>query len=288
EHSKLPWRSATINGWILDPDRKKMSKSKGNVMTPAPLLEEYGSEAVRYWACNGRPGVDTAVDLGVIKIGRRLAIKILNASRFGLGFSGDVDAVNITEPIDRSMLAGLSDVVARATEAFERFDYARALEVTERSFWSWTDDYLELVKTRAYGEGHEAASAQATLQMGLSVYLRLFAPFLPFVTEEVWSWWKEGSVHRASWPSTDEFEGLVDDSAILEITSQVLSAVRRAKSDAKVSMRAEVESVSVTTDDLGVEHLRQGESDLLAAARAGRIDYSDGEFSVESVLAASK
>jgi valyl-tRNA synthetase len=288
EHSKLPWRSATINGWILDPDRKKMSKSKGNVMTPAPLLEEYGSEAVRYWACNGRPGVDTAVDLGVIKIGRRLAIKILNASRFALGFSGDVDPANITEPIDRSMLGGLSQVVGQATAAFERFDYARALEVTERSFWSWTDNYLELVKTRAYGEGHEAASAQATLQVGLSVYLRLFAPFLPFVTEEVWSWWREGSIHRASWPSTDEFEGLVADSAILEITSQVLSAVRRVKSDAKVSMRAEVESVSVTTDDPGVEHLRQGESDLRAAARAERVDYSIGEFSVESVLAASK
>jgi len=283
EHSKLPWSSATINGWILDPDRKKMSKSKGNVMTPAPLLEEYGSEAVRYWACNGRPGVDTAVDL---KIGRRLAIKILNASRFALGFSGDVDPANITEPIDRSMLGGLSQVVGQATEAFERFDYARALEVTERSFWSWTDDYLELVKTRAYGEGHEAASAQATLQVGLSVYLRLFAPFLPFVTEEVWSWWREGSIHRASWPSTNEFEGLVADSAILEITSQVLSAVRRVKSDAKVSMRAEVESVSVTTDDPGVEHLRQGESDLRAAARAERVDYSIGEFSVESILAA--
>jgi len=286
EHSKLPWSSATINGWILDPDRKKMSKSKGNVMTPAPLLEEYGSEAVRYWACNGRPGVDTAVDLGVVKIGRRLAIKILNASRFALGFSGDVDPANITEPIDRSMLGGLSQVVGQATEAFERFDYARALEVTERSFWSWTDDYLELVKTRAYGEGHEAASAQATLQVGLSVYLRLFAPFLPFVTEEVWSWWREGSIHRASWPSTNEFEGLVADSAILEITSQVLSAVRRVKSDAKVSMRAEVESVSVTTDDPGVEHLRQGESDLRAAARAERVDYSIGEFSVESILAA--
>ena len=286
EHSKLPWSSATINGWILDPDRKKMSKSKGNVMTPAPLLEEYGSEAVRYWACNGRPGVDTAVDLGVVKIGRRLAIKILNASRFALGFSGDVDPANITAPIDRSMLGGLSQVVGQATEAFERFDYARALEVTERSFWSWTDNYLELVKTRAYGEGQEAASAQATLQVGLSVYLRLFAPFLPFVTEEVWSWWREGSIHRASWPSTNEFEGLVADSAILEITSQVLSAVRRVKSDAKVSMRAEVESVSVTTDDPGVEHLRQGESDLRAAARAERVDYSIGEFSVESILAA--
>ncbi|MCZ6737001.1 MAG: class I tRNA ligase family protein, partial [Actinobacteria bacterium] len=272
--------SATINGWILDPDRKKMSKSKGNVMTPAPLLEEYGSDAVRYWACNGRPGVDTAVDLGVIKIGRRLGIKILNASRFALGFSEDVDSANITEPIDRSMLAGLSSVVGQATEAFERFDYARALEITERSFWSWTDDYLELVKTRAYGGGPEAASAHATLQMGLAVYLRLFAPFLPFVTEEAWSWYQVGSIHRASWPSADEFDGLTADTAILEITSQVLSSVRRTKSDAKVSMRAEVESISVSAGNESIELLREAESDLMAASRAATITYSEGEFSV--------
>ncbi|MCH7899373.1 MAG: valine--tRNA ligase [Acidobacteria bacterium] len=280
EHSKLPWRSATINGWILDPDRKKMSKSKGNVVTPAPLLEEYGSEAVRYWACNGRPGVDTAVDFGVIKIGRRLGIKILNASRFALGFSEDVDSANITEPIDRSMLAGLSQVVGEATEAFERFDYARALEITERSFWSWTDDYLELVKTRAYGEGPEAASAHAALQMGLGLYLRLFAPFLPFVTEEVWSWYQVGSIHRASWPSADEFDGLTADTAILEITSQVLSSVRRTKSDAKVSMRAEVESISVSAGPESIELLKEAESDLMAASRAATITYSEGEFSV--------
>jgi valyl-tRNA synthetase len=220
-----------------------------------------------------------------MKIGRRLGIKILNASRFALGFSEDVEPTGITEPIDRSMLSGLSQVVGQATEAFERFDYARALEVTERSFWSWTDNYLELVKTRAYGEGPEAASAHATLQMGLAVYLRLFAPFLPFVTEEAWSWFQVGSIHRANWPSADEFDGLTADSGILEMTSQVLSAVRRAKSDAKVSMRAEVERVLVTTDTSGGRHLRLGESDLLAAARAGTIEYSDGEFSVESVLA---
>jgi valyl-tRNA synthetase len=284
EHSKLPWRSATINGWILDPDRKKMSKSKGNVVTPAPLLEEYGSEAVRYWACNGRPGVDTAVDLGVIKIGRRLGIKILNASRFALGFSEDVDPANITEPIDRSMLAGLFSVVGQATEAFERFDYARALEITEHSFWSWTDDYLELVKTRAYGEGPEAASAHATLQMGLAVYLRLFAPFLPFVTEEAWSWYQVGSIHRASWPSADEFDGLTADTAILEITSQVLSSVRRTKSDAKVSMRAEVESISVSAGLESIEFLKEAESDLMAASRAATITYSEGEFSVEVLV----
>ncbi|HZD22268.1 MAG TPA: valine--tRNA ligase, partial [Acidimicrobiia bacterium] len=209
EHGVLPWHTATINGWILDPDRKKMSKSIGNVVTPMPLIEEYGPEAVRYWACNGRPGVDTAVDFGVMRIGRRLAIKILNASKFALRFSDtNVDPSAITSGLDRSMLAGLAETVAGATEAFEVYDYARAFEITERSFWNWTDNYLELVKTRAYDGGAAAESAHAALQLALSVYQRLFAPFLPFVAEEVWSWWREGSVHRAVWPTADEFDGL--------------------------------------------------------------------------------
>jgi valyl-tRNA synthetase len=284
EHGALPWHTTTINGWILDPDRKKMSKSRGNVVTPLPLIEEYGSEAVRYWACNGRPGVDTAVDYGVMKIGRRLGIKILNASRFALGFADDVAAGAITESLDRSMLVALGDVVIGATEAFERYDYARALEVTERSFWGWTDDYLELVKTRAYGEGPGAVSAHAALQMALTVYLRLFAPFLPFVTEEVWSWWREGSVHRASWPAASEFEGVAGDSGLLEITSQVLSSVRRAKSDVKLSMRAEVENIVVTAGSETLDLLRTAESDLMAASRAAAITYSEGEFSVETLL----
>ena len=139
EHGILPWHTATINGWILDPDRKKMSKSRGNVVTPLPLIEEYGSEAVRYWACNGRPGVDTAVDFGVMKIGRRLAIKILNASRFALGFTeSDIASSSITESLDRSMLAGLAATIDTATRAFEDYDYTRALEAAERSFWNWT------------------------------------------------------------------------------------------------------------------------------------------------------
>jgi valyl-tRNA synthetase len=288
EHGALPWYTATINGWILDPDRKKMSKSRGNVVTPMPLIEEYGSEAVRYWACNGRPGVDTAVDFGVMKIGRRLAIKILNASRFALGFSEeDVDPSRVSDPVDRSMLAGLADVVDTATAAFESYDYARALEVAEKSFWNWTDDYVELVKSRAYEGGPGAVSAHAALQLALSVYLRLFAPFLPFVTEEVWSWWKNGSVHRAPWPETGEFAGIYGDPAVLAAVSPVLGAVRRAKSDAKVSMRAEVASIVVTADGQTLAAVRQGEIDLLAAARATSLEYVEGDFGVVVTLADS-
>jgi valyl-tRNA synthetase len=286
EHGQLPWATATINGWILDPDRKKMSKSFGNVVTPLPLIEEYGPEAVRYWACNGRPGVDTAVDFGVMKIGRRLAIKILNASRFALGFTDDdVSADAITEPLDRSMLAGLAGTVAAATEAFETYDYARALELAERSFWNWTDDYVELVKTRAYDGGGRARSAHAALQLALSVYLRLFAPFLPFVTEEVWSWWREGSVHRSIWPRADELQGVTGDSGVLEAVSLVLGEVRRAKSDAKASMRLEVDLVEVTADAEQIDLIRLAEDDLMAAARAGAIEYSVGDFGVTSHLA---
>jgi len=285
EHEVLPWHTATINGWILDPDRKKMSKSKGNVVTPLPLIEEYGSEAVRYWACNGRPGVDTAVDYGVMKIGRRLAIKILNGARFALGFSdSDVDPLAITEALDRSMLAGLAETVDKATDAFENYDYTRALETAERSFWEWTDDYVELVKTRAYDEGAAAVSAHAALQLALSVYLRLFAPFLPFVTEEVWSWWRDGSVHRAAWPGSAEFDGLAGDPEVLRSTTKVLGSVRKAKSDAKVSMRAEVERVDITASKAELDLIRKGSADLRAATRASELNYSEGEFSVESEL----
>jgi valyl-tRNA synthetase len=285
EHGGLPWHTATINGWILDPDRKKMSKSKGNVITPQGMMDEYGADAVRYWACHARPGVDTALDTGVMKIGRRLAIKILNASRFVLGFADDIDPSAITKPVDRSMLAGLAGVVGAATDAFDEYDYARALEVAERSFWEWTDDYVELVKGRAYGEGPEARSAHAALQVALGAYQRLFAPFLPFVAEEVWSWWRDGSVHRMPWPAASEFADITGDPAVLGAASAVLAAVRKTKSDAKLSMRTEVSEFRVDADPKTIDRLRQVESDVLEAARSTSVTYEEGEFAVHTVLA---
>lgn len=299
EHGSLPWHDAGISGWVLDPDRKKMSKSKGNVVTPMGLLEQYGSDAVRYWAASGRPGTDTAFDEGQMKVGRRLAIKLLNASKFVLGLGEDLDGADpaevVTEPIDRAMLGRLADLVDEATKAFEGHDYARSLERTEAFFWSFCDDVLELVKGRAYGTvGPErAASAQASLRLALSVQLRLFAPFLPFATEEIWSWWHEatdGSIHRAPWPDAATLRLIAGDfhPEVLDIATAVLGEVRKAKTTAKRSLRTEVSRVEITGSSAMLDALRLGETDLCEAGRIAEIRcraVSDEALGVSVTLA---
>jgi valyl-tRNA synthetase len=267
QHGRAPWRNAALSGWILDPDRKKMSKSKGNVVTPMHLLEQYGTDAVRYWAASGRPGVDTAFDEGQMKVGRKLANKLLNASKFVLTFGELADDAVITEPLDLAMLARLEHVVADATTAFEAFDYARALEQIESFFWWFCDDHVEIVKARAYeAHGHAPAqSARLALREALSTMLRLFAPFLPFVTDEVWRWWQPGSVHAAAWPTpTGAAEASPDAEALIDAIGQIVALVRRSKTEAKVSQRAPVERVVV-----------RATAGLAAAAAPGLGDLRD-------------
>ena len=294
EFDSVPWRNAALSGWILDPDRKKMSKSKGNVVTPEDVVKEHSADAVRYWAASGRLGADAAYDTGQMKVGRRLAIKVLNATKFALSFgeaeaattnggevAGDLAAA-VTNPLDVAMLAELRDVVTRATAGFETWDHTRALEATETFFWTFCDDYLELVRDRAYGGQGEgaAASARAALRIALDVQLRLLAPFLPYVTEEVWSWWHEGSVHRSPWPTTDDVAaGAGGDPAVLTAVGEALAGVRKAKSEAKVGMRAEVASLVLAGPPAWVARVQSAESDLRAA---GRITATPGYAEAET------
>jgi valyl-tRNA synthetase len=305
EENMLPWRHVAISGWVLDPDRKKMGKSKGNAATPADLLRDYGSDAVRYWAASARLGVDSSFDPGQVKIGRRLAVKILNASRFVLGMAapdgardaalhgtqdGALDeAPDISEPLDRAMLSRLAGVVDQCTAAFEAYDHALALEVTERFFWFFCDDYLELAKPRAYGgRGPEAAgSAIAALRLALSVLLRLLAPFLPFVTEETWSWWQPGSVHRAAWPDPGPLRALAgaDGEGLLDVASAAIGAIRKAKSEARLPMRASVARLVVTAPAPRLAALSQVLGDVQAAGAVGEVELrpDDGAEPVHEV-----
>jgi valyl-tRNA synthetase len=280
EDGVLPWRHATINGWILDPDRKKMSKSKDNVLTPTPLIEEFGSDGLRHWACRAAPGTDTAADKAQMRVGRRLAVKVLNASKFVLGLGAEPGTLTeVTEPLDRAMLAQLAGVVDDATDAFVRYEYHRALERTESFFWKFCDDYVELVKVRAYQGGADGRSATTALSIALSVLLRLFAPFMPFVTEEVWSWWQEDSVHRAPWPSSGDFKNAVGDAdpAVLDLTGAVLSDVRKAKSAEKRSQRHEVSLLVVHGDSDLLATLRLAEADLRRAGVVNELVFTESD-----------
>ena len=283
EFDELPFANALISGWVLDPNRKKMSKSLGNVTTPMPLLESHGADSLRYWAASGRPGVDTALDESQMKIGRRLSIKLLNVSKFVLGRLDGVttfSAEDVVDSLDRDVLALLRVLIEDCTTAFVSYDYARVLEKTESFFWSFCDDYVELVKIRAYGGDNEVAtrSARATLAMVLSVLQRLFAPFLPFVTEEVWNWWHDDSVHLALWPHVDELKGVarpLQPGLVVESVRNVLEAIRREKSEAKVSQRAEVRNVVALGPKAWTDSIRESERDLRDAGAVHSIEYGE-------------
>jgi valyl-tRNA synthetase len=288
----IPWRHAAISGWVLDPDRKKMSKSKGNVLTPTHLLEQFGSDAVRYWALSAKLGVDTAFDEKVLKVGRRLVVKLYNVAKFVLSQSGADGPV--TRPLDRGFLARLRRVVVEASQAFDDHEHARALELTEQFFWrSFTDTYVEMAKARAKSESDPEgrASAVGALRLGLKTLLRLFSPFLPYITEETWAWSfaREGAslLQRASWPTAEELERAGSgEEDVFEAAVGFLETVHRAKGAAGASVGRHVSRLSVAAHPATAERLGRALDDALAAARVleyaieRRPDLQEGTFEV--------
>jgi len=284
EADTVPWKHASISGFIVDPDRKKMSKSKGNVVTPLSILEQHGADAVRYWAASSKLGTDAAFDPQnpkQIKVGRRLAIKVLNAAKFVYGFPLPEGATSVTEPLDVDMLAELGSVIEQATTAFDGFDHARALEVIERFFWTFCDDYLELVKERAYGTATESthetqASAVLALRAAIDALLRLLAPFIPFATEEVWAWTHETSVHRASWPTVAELPTQAEPTGLLAAVGQALIGIRGAKTAAKASQKTPVTRAVVAAPAETRALIERAAVDLAAVGRIENLSFTDG------------
>ena len=262
EDGSVPWWHVAISGWVLDHERKKMSKSIGNVVLPTEPLDEYGSDAVRYWAGSARLGVDTATDPNVFREGKRLVTKLRNASRLILGFEGTPGEV--VETLDRALVSRLRSVVETATERFEAWDHAGALEVTERWFWDdFCDNYLELAKTRAYAGD---PSALHTLRGALNIVLRLFAPFIPFVAEDIWHQARPdaNSIHREQWPVASNLPA-GDDDGSFDIAVTVLGDIRRAKSEAKVSIKTPVTRLIVRAPEPQVQLLQTVAADVFAA-----------------------
>ncbi len=295
EHDRLPWAHAAISGFLTDPDRKKMSKSKGNVVTPFGLLEEHGSDGLRYWAAKGGPGVDTMFDVAQMKVGRRLAIKVLNAAKFILSKAEPQGPV--TASVDRAMLRNLGSLVEQATQALDDYEYGRALDLVEREFWGFCDDYLEFVKGRRYGDqGPGAAgSANSALVAALSVYLRLLAPYLPFATEEAWSWWKSGSIHRASWPTERDVLVQIENAADADLAKwsyarDLLAHVRRRRSEAKQPLKVPIVKAVIGDDPMRLIHLDDIEADLKTAVRIESITRHPraGELSIEVEFGAAQ
>lgn len=290
-HNKtIPWKDIAISGFIVDPDRKKMSKSKGNVVTPENLIVEYSADAVRYWAGKARLGSDTIYDTSLFLIGKKLVNKIYNVGNFvktildksGQDYS-DFTLSNINQPVDLALVEQMNSLLSKSTEAFEHYDYSTALLQTEELFWKYCDYYIELVKARAYGDEKTSArsSALSTMLHSYKLFLQLFAPFLPYVTEEMWSIFVKDShsIHTEFWPKHNEVSNQYDN--YLSSMMNVLDVVRMTKTKAQKNMRWPLAYMKIFGRQEELQKIKAILPDILAASN---VNEKDVIFTEEQVL----
>ena len=284
----LPWKNIMISGWCLAADKSKMSKSKGNILVPETLLEQHGADVIRYWAASSRLGADTAYSEDVVKNGKRLVNKLWNAAKFvSQHFDKipeadkklDLDEVKgkICCDFDKYFLKQLSELVKIASAEFKGYEYAVAMEKIEQFFWpTFCDNYLEISKTRAYDEENSnpdgSLSARLTLYHGLKTLLKLFAPFMPHITEEIYQLlYNEDSIHaRGQWPKLDvKFNELKNIES--ENLLAVLELVRKIKAKDNLSIKAPIKYIEVAGGELSDSLI----SDLKHVTSSSEIKFVD-------------
>jgi valyl-tRNA synthetase len=289
----LPWHEVAISGWGLAPEGAgKISKSRGGgPMTPDAMIGKYSADAVRYWAASTGFGKDTIISEERIQAGAKLATKLWNVARLSehvlAGYTAP-EASPALAPADRWLLARLRRLVERVTALLTEYDYATAKAETESFFWAaLADNYLELAKMRLYDAADPVAEgARYTLRTALLTVLKLFAPFLPYVTEEVWSWWREGSIHTAPWPTAEELTSLLADNSTetaradqqtYSWATDLLFEVRKQRSEAKQPLKVPITMVTVKAEAAAVALMPIVDADLRAALRVQAFATSVGE-----------
>lgn len=285
---KIPWNDIVISG-VVSLGGEKMSKSKGNVINPKDVLENYCADAMRYWAAGSKLGSDLDYQEKDLVTGKKLVNKILNASRFVFmnleGYDGKARPEKL-EKVDELFLTKVGLLVKRTTEAFEQYEYSKAKKEVDDFFWqTFCDNYLEIVKTRVYkGEGDAKLSAQYTLYNGLLTIVKLFAPIIPFITEEIYqNHYKEiegdKSIHLSKWPGEQSFgQDDLDDVHKFNVLVGVLSQVRQKKTENQKAMNSEC---VISLESKIIEELEDLLSDLKNVTNAS--DIKEGKFGVEFV-----
>lgn len=284
----LPWKNIMVSGWCLAEDRSKMSKSKGNVLVPEKLLEQYGSDVIRYWSANSKLGADTAYSEDVMKNGKRLVNKLWNAAKFvSIHFEKLKDEdkqaklldvkEKITNEFDQWMINKLVELVKLATNELQNYEYANAMHLTEKFFWAiFCDNYLEISKNRAYDEENNNPSGQyssiLTLYHVMQILLKLFAPFIPHITEELYQLlYSENSVHeKGNWVNYGDLNYKIDAKRA-EGLLEILDIVRKFKTEKNLSIKAPIKLLEVS----GIELSEELTEDLKNVTSAEEIQFED-------------